>query len=195
VDNYRSQWITEPEPESRTTVIQIVIDLIQTVILAVVLFVGINALSARIRVDSVSMQPTLFENDFVLVNRLAYKLGSPQRGDVIVFKYPPDPQQTPYIKRVIGLPGDRIRIADGKVYVNEVVLTEPYLKVTTRQGGEYLVPPDSLFVMGDNRNNSSDSRAWGMVPISYVIGKAEVTYWPPDHWAVLHFPSAVAASP
>jgi signal peptidase I len=164
-------------------------------LLSIILFLGINAVSARIRVESISMNPTLIAGDMVIVNRLAYRLGSPTRGDVIVFKYPPDPSQTPYIKRVIGLPGDQVHIANGKVYINNQPLQEPYLKVSTNRGGDWTVPPNSLFVMGDNRNNSSDSRSWGMVPLENVLGKAEVIYWPPPHWVVIDMPTAVAAEP
>jgi signal peptidase I len=112
---------------------------------------------------------------------------------VIVFKYPPDPSREPYIKRVIGLPGDLVRIENGSVSINGKLLSEPYLTVATQQGGEWRVPQGNLFVMGDNRNNSSDSRAWGMVPLENVIGKALVIYWPPDQWGLLGFPYAVAA--
>ena len=174
---------------------RMILDVLETLILSVVLFLGINAISARIRVESISMQPNLYAGDFVIVNKLAYKLGVPRRGDIIVFRYPPDPTQTPYIKRVIGLPGDKIHIADGQVYVNNELLIEPYLKVTTSRGGDWTIPANSLFVMGDNRNNSSDSRSWGMVPMENVIGKALVIYWPPKDWAVLHMASAVAADP
>lgn len=174
---------------------RMILDVLETLILSVVLFLGINAISARIRVESISMQPNLYAGDFVIVNKLAYKLGVPQRGDIIVFRYPPDPTQTPYIKRVIGLPGDKIHIADGQVYVNNKLLVEPYLSVTTSRGGDWTIPANALFVMGDNRNNSSDSRSWGMVPMENVIGKALVIYWPPKDWAVLHMASAVAADP
>jgi len=169
--------------------------MVETLVLAVVLYFVIQTLTARIKVESTSMVPTLHANDYVVVNKLAYKLGQPSRGDIIVFKYPPDPTQIPYIKRVIGLPGDQVRISGGKVYINGVLLNEPYLKVSTNQGGEWTVPAGSLFVLGDNRNGSSDSRAWGWVPISDVIGKAEVIYWPPQHWAQLHISSAAAATP
>lgn len=169
--------------------------MVETLLLAAVLYLIIQTLTARIKVESTSMLPTLRANDYVVVNKLAYKLGGPKRGDVIVFKYPPDPTQIPYIKRVIGLPGDQIHIAAGRVSINGVILNEPYIKVSTNQGGDWTVPENSLFVMGDNRNGSSDSRAWGMVPLGNVIGKAEVVYWPPTHWAQLHFPSAVAAEP
>ena len=172
-----------------------ILDIIETAVLAIVLYLIIQTLTQRIKVDSTSMVPTLHPSDYVVVNKLAYLLGKPHRGDIIVFKYPPDPTQIPYIKRVIGLPGDQIHITAGRVYINGVILTEPYLVVPTNSGGDWTVPENNLFVLGDNRNGSSDSRAWGMVPMGNVIGKAEVIYWPPQHWAQLHIPSAAAASP
>jgi len=194
LDDYRTELIQESEDQERgSNFRKALIDILETIILSVVLFLGINLVSARIRVESISMQPTLHAGNFVLVNKVAYKLGSPERGDVVVFRYPPDPEQVPYIKRIIGLPGDKISIYDGKVYANGQLLVEPYIASATRQGGEWTVPADSLFVMGDNRNNSSDSRSWGMVPMENVIGKALVVYWPPDKWGVLNFPAAVAA--
>jgi len=171
------------------------IDVIETLVLSVVLFLIINAISARIRIESVSMQPTLYEGDFVVVNRLAYKFGGPSRGDVIVFRYPPDPQSEPYIKRIIGLPGEMIRIDRGQVFVNGVEIREPYLKASPNYQGTWTVPPDALFVLGDNRNNSSDSHSWGMVPLENVIGKAEVVYLPISHWRVLTPNVASAAAP
>ncbi len=170
-------------------------DVLETILLSLLLFAAINFLSARIRVESISMKPNLIEGDFVIINKLAYHLDDPQRGEIIVFRYPPDPSQTPYIKRIIGLPGDEVRVADGKVYINGHLIQEPYLTVTTNRGGTWTVPQEALFVMGDNRNNSSNSRAWGMVPLENVIGKAEVIYWPPEDWKILHFPAAVAAEP
>jgi signal peptidase I len=197
MDYYRSESTPDPlQPTEKGTGWQrVLLEMLETILLSVLLFLGINAISARIRVESISMQPTLYAGDFVIVNKLAYQLGQPHRGDIIVFRYPPDPNQVPYIKRVIGLPGDQIHIADGKVLINGQVLAEPYLRVTTNRGGDWTVPPDSLFVMGDNRNNSSDSRSWGMVPFRNVIGRALVVYWPPQDWAALNVPSAVAAEP
>jgi signal peptidase I len=168
-------------------------DVLETIILALILFLAINTVSERIRVESISMQPTLYPGDYVIVNKLAYRLNnSPKRGDVIVFKYPPNPEQIPYIKRIIGLPGDQIHIADGKITINGELMLEPYLKVTTNRGGDWTVPADQLFVMGDNRNNSSDSRAWGFVPFANIVGRAEVVYLPPQHWSFLHQNIAVA---
>lgn len=171
------------------------VELLQTVIISALLYLAIDAISARIQVLSISMQPTLYERDFVLVNKVGYKLDTPQRGDVIVFRYPPNPETTPYIKRVIGLPGDTVRIMDGKVYVNDQAITEPYIAAPPDYNGQWLVNEDELFVLGDNRNNSSDSHHWGMVPLENVIGKAEFVYWPVQHWQVLHMQAAVAASP
>jgi signal peptidase I len=167
---------------------------VETLFLSLFLFIGINAVSSRIRVESISMQPTLYAGNFVLVNKLAYRLGKPGRGDVIVFRYPPDPEQVPYIKRIVGLPGDHIHIADGKVYINNELYIETYLVVSTVHGGDWTIPDGSLFVMGDNRNNSSDSRSWGMVPMENVIGKALLIYWPPEKWKLLDFPVAAAAN-
>ena len=93
------------------------LDIVETIVLSVVLFVGINAISARIRVDGYSMEPTLVDGEFVVVNKLAYLIGSPQHGDVIVFHFPRDPDQE-YIKRIIGLPGDQVQISNGDVYIN-----------------------------------------------------------------------------
>lgn len=170
------------------------IDLLETVLMALVLFLAINAVSARIRVESISMQPTLFAGDFVIVNKVAYKLGSPERGDIIVFRFPPDPEREPYIKRVVGLPGDRIAVANGRVYINDQPVIEPYIKAPPNyEMPEMVIPENELFVLGDNRNNSSDSHHWGTVPMEYVIGKAEVVYWPPSEWQVLNEQTAVAA--
>ncbi len=198
MENFRSNSLPDPLPpmESRGSEWRrTLLDVFETILLSVVLFFGINAVSARIRVESISMQPTLFAGNFVLVNKIAYIVGSPGRGDIIVFKYPPDPTQVPYIKRVIGLPGDHVHIDNGQVFVNGNALVEPYLTVKTRGTGDWVVPANSLFVMGDNRNNSSDSRSWGMVPFANIIGKAEVVYWPPEKWGMLNFPTAVAAQP
>jgi signal peptidase I len=156
-------------------------DILETLVLSVVLFVGINYITARIRVDGSSMEPTLHTGQLILVNRLAYKLGEPTHGDIIVFYFPRDPGQE-YIKRLIGLPGDHIRIQDGQVMVNDVPLNEPYIADAPFYNGEWRVPQGQYFVLGDNRNNSSDSHQWGMVPVEFVIGKALVVYWPPTDW-------------
>jgi signal peptidase I len=170
-------------------------DILEISLISFILFLSINTLSARIRVESVSMEPTLYAGNFVVVNKLAYQFAEPSRGDVIVFRYPPNPEQDPYIKRVIGLPGDRVDVREEEVLINGIRIAEPYLESPTRQGGDWIVPPDSLFVMGDNLNNSSDSRSWGVVPKENIIGKALVIYWPPEKWDLLNSSYAIAAEP
>jgi signal peptidase I len=199
MQSFRSEMMpdedTQPISGSSGGVRRFILDVLETIILSIVLFLGINSISARIRVESISMQPTLYAGDFVIVNKVAYKVGSPSRGDVIIFHYPPDPGREPYIKRVIGLPGDKITVTGGKVYINDVPVSEPYIKAPPSYEGTWRVPQDSLFVLGDNRNSSSDSHSWGMVPLANVIGKAEVVYWPPTQWKLLSENTAAAASP
>lgn len=183
----------EDEELSSRKIRQFILDILETIVLSLVLYFGINAISARIRIESISMQPTLEAGNYVIVNKLAYKLGKPSRGDIIIFHYPPDPAREPYIKRVIGLPGDVVRISGGKVYVNGQPLNEPYIAASPNYEGEWNVPAGSLFVLGDNRNRSSDSHSWGMVPLENVIGKALVVYWPPQAWKSLEYNIAIAA--
>jgi signal peptidase I len=195
LDFWHAESVPEALPEEQKAGLRrTVLDTLETIFLSLVLFLAINAISERIRVESISMQPTLFPGDYVIVNKLAYRFSNgPQRGDVIVFKYPPNPDAIPYIKRVVGLPGDQVHISDGKVFINGQLMLEPWLKVTTNRGGDWSVPAGQIFVMGDNRNNSSDSRSWGFVPYGNIIGRAEVIYLPPQHWAFLHKNIAVAS--
>jgi signal peptidase I len=165
----------------------------QTVILSLIVFAVINFATVRIRVQSISMQPTLYERDFVLVNKLAYQIGSLQRRDVVVFQPPIESEKEPYIKRVIGLPGDVVRVTDGVVYINDLPLQEAYEAAPPIYQGVWTVPEDQVFVLGDNRNNSSDSHIWGMVPVDNIIGKAVVVYWPFEHWKTLDPATASAA--
>ncbi len=191
-----AQLITEQAApvEKKSGFWRFFLDVIETVVLSVLLFAGINAISARIRVDGFSMEPTLQNGEFVIVNKLAYKLGSPTIGDVIVFHYPRDPSQE-YIKRVIGLPGDQVKVSNRQVYVNGNRLNEPYIASPARYNGEWEVPAGGLFVLGDNRNNSSDSHNWGAVPLENIIGKAMFVYWPPDQWGFISHPTVAPAAP
>ena len=177
---------TEPQTPSqeKTDWKHFLLDLLETVGLAVILFLVINALSARVRVDGSSMLPTLHDSEFVLVNKLAYHIGSPTRGDIIVFQSI-TVKDLDLIKRVMGLPGDHIVIGNGKVSVNGQTLNEPYTAAAPDYSGEWQVPNGCLFVLGDNRNDSSDSHVWGFLPIQNVIGKALLIYWPPTEWAMV----------
>ncbi len=187
-----------PEPSAAQNqssgCLHFVIEIIETVLLAIVLFFGINAISARIRVDGNSMYPTLKNGEFVFVNRLAYKLGQPSVGDVIVFRYPGDPRQD-YIKRIIGRPGDQVLVQNGKVFVNNHELVENYIAAPPAYRGSWSVPENALFVLGDNRNDSSDSHTWGMVPMGNVVGKAVFVYWPLSNMTMISHPNLLADTP
>jgi signal peptidase I len=182
----------DPRPE-RPNLLGILVDILETLLLSVVLFFLINAVSARIRIDGSSMEPNLHHGEFVIVSKVNYKLGEPERGDIVVFDFPRNITQE-YIKRVIGLPGEEIKIEDGQVFVNGVALTEPYLKMEPRYEGEWIVQENELFVLGDNRNNSSDSHNWGMVPMENVVGEALLVYWPPNSWGLVNGAQPVLAS-
>ena len=155
------------------------------------------------------MQPTLTEGQYLLVNKIVYlragkdslasllpwvdgaddqslfAFHAPQQGEVIIFHFPRDPSRD-FVKRVIGVPGDFIEIQQGKVSVNGVALNEPYVThLDSRTIGRLDVPPDSFYVLGDNRRASNDSRDWGFVPVENVIGRAWVSYWPPENFSVM----------
>lgn len=163
------------------------LDIAETLAIAGAIFFIIYAFLLRpFQVNGNSMFPTFINGEFVFTNLLSQRFGPLDRGDVVVFKAPPD-QDKDYIKRIIGLPGDVVRIQNGKVYVNGKVLDEkPYLtsSITTQprgfahEGEDIKVSKDSYFVLGDNRVYSSDSRDWGLVPFSKIIGKSAFVYWP-----------------
>jgi len=168
------------------------IDTVETILLAVILFLAINALSARVRVENVSMKPTLQPGEFLLVNRVAYKWGEPDIGDIVIF-HAPGASDLDYIKRVIGLPGDVVRIENGSVYINNQVMVEPYIAAAPNYNGEWVVPIGEYFVLGDNRNNSSDSHLWGFVPEEDLVGRALLIYWPLRNFSLLRIPESVQA--
>jgi signal peptidase I len=186
-----AQEQSDPSQESQS-VKRFFIDLLETIVLAVVLFFAINAVSARVRVDGFSMVPTLQDGEYVLVNRLAYRNSLPERGDIIVFSSP-QTANLDLIKRVIGLPGDMVKISAGVVRVNGQVLDEPYIAAAPVYNGQWNVPENKLFVLGDNRNDSSDSHAWGLLPVENVIGKAILIYWPIPDWNLIEHVETVAA--
>lgn len=175
----------EPVTEQPANWKRFVLDILETLVLAVVLYFGINAVSARVRVDGFSMRPTLQDGEYILVNKLAYKTGEPVRGDIVVFIFPVDPHED-LIKRVIGLPGESVAIHNGVVSVNGIPLTEPYIASPPAYEDDTVVPDGQLYVLGDNRNDSRDSHQWGLLPIENVIGRAVVIYWPPEEWQVIN---------
>ena len=157
-----------------------------TIVLAVVLFLGINIALQNSEIISGSMQPTLGVGERVLVYKLAYKFGhDPQRGDIIVFR-PPEQvhSDTDYIKRIIGMPGDIVEVKDGEVMIHKsdgstITLDEPYIAAPPNLNYiSEIIPEGHYFVMGDNRNSSSDSRSWGTVPRENIVGRAFWAFWP-----------------
>jgi signal peptidase I len=173
-----------PKGSKKSSCMGFLIDTVETILLALILFLAINAVSARVRVENVSMQPTLKAGEFLLVNRVAYKLGDPKIGDIIVF-HAPGVDDLDYIKRLIGRPGDTVTIEGGVVYVNDEALYETYIADPPNYSGSWVVPEGQLFVLGDNRNNSSDSHLWGFIPEDSVVGKALLIYWPLDAVSLL----------
>ncbi|MDO8621261.1 MAG: signal peptidase I [Candidatus Levybacteria bacterium] len=164
------------------------LDAVQTFLLAAAFFLVIYVFLFRpFQVNGDSMFPNFKDQEYVLTNIIQLRFQEPKLGDVIVFKAPPDPEKD-YIKRVIGVPGDRVMVRDGNVYVNGKMLDESsYLKPTVRtyagsflkEGEEVTVPQGSFLAFGDNRPYSSDSREWGWVPKDLIIGHSFFAYWPP----------------
>jgi len=189
---------TQPTPQApaqeRMDWKRFFLDLFETVGLAIILFLVINTLSARVRVDGFSMLPTLKDGEFVLVNKLAYRVGTPARGDIIVFRST-TVADLDLVKRVIGLPGDKVEVRNGKVILNGQTLSEAYINAAPNYYGTWKVPDGYLFVLGDNRNDSSDSHQWGYLPQQNIIGKALLIYWPPPNWAMIDHTKIVMAAP
>ena len=132
------------------------------------------------RVEGQSMAPTLEDQDRLIVNKLVYRIGEPRRGDIVMLYYPLNPEKS-FVKRVIAEEGDTVRIVDGRVYVNDIPLKDDYVPNEYRSHDDWgpsVIPEGYYFVMGDHRNNSSDSRHWGMVPKKYIIGKVQLRWWP-----------------
>lgn len=160
---------------------------LQTIGLSIVLALGIRHFVAEARyIPSGSMEPTLEINDRLVVEKVSYYFNLPERGDIVVFwppesLFPPGKRRDAFIKRVIGLPGDTVEVRNGQVIVDGEVLQEDYIKAPPNyQWGPETVPAESYLVLGDNRNSSYDSHAWGYVPRENIIGRAVVRFWPPD---------------
>lgn len=163
-----------------------IIDLIQFLAIVLAIFVVLRFFIAEPhKVFGLSMVPNFHDGDYIITNKLAARFSEPQRGEVIILQNPRDNSQV-FIKRVIGLPGEQIKVSNGQVYINSEVLSEPYLPSgTNTQGGAYLseeeevtVPDNQYFVMGDNRGGSSDSREWGPISKDLIVGQAWLRYWP-----------------
>lgn len=171
------------------------IETVEVLALALLMFLLVRSVAQNFVVDGGSMEPTFHNGEMLIVNKLAYKnfnlswlpftekddwrpFGTPQAGDVVVFKFPQD-QNRDFIKRVVAIPGQTVEVRGGKVYLNGIQQNEPYLdQAPTYDYGPVTVPEGQIFVLGDNRNNSYDSHSWGLLDQSLLIGRAEFRYWP-----------------
>ncbi len=205
---------TDAVPETPGGNISTVMDLkrfLKDALMVLFFVIVINLLSARVLVEGTSMLPTLDTDHYVLVSRLTPRFTDLKRGDIIVFRPPMYPEAgwferllgfpmlpseyEDYIKRVIGLPGEEISIQNGIVRVDGIVLEEPYIVSPPAYDGQWIVPSDHIFVLGDNRNRSSDSHSWGFVPFKNVLGKAVLVYYPFSDWKIFDNNQAVLAAP
>ncbi len=181
---------------------RLVREIIETLILTLLMFLIIRMAVQNFVVDGHSMEPSFHNNELVLVDKWSYLVHAPQRGDVIVFDAPPQPG-TDFIKRIIGLPGDVITVTNGVPTVNGVTLKEFYVAPANRAASgtdcpvnQVVVPPGEYFVMGDNRAGSFDSRSWGFLPASKIIGRVALIYWPfgADNYGFIPSAASVFAS-
>jgi signal peptidase I len=182
----------------RSRLAHLAIEIVETLVLTALIFLGLQAFVAQpFRVEGQSMQSTLEPDQYVLVDKLTPRWAPYGRGEIVVLNPPTGYQRggTPFIKRVIGLPGDRVQLVDGTVVVNGTKLTEPYIfsedgvrQPTEPTGGglsEWIVPPGQLFVLGDHRENSEDSRVFGTVDLASIVGRAWLRYWPVNTFGIL----------
>ena len=181
--------VQEQSPEANATAYKqprevLIREIVETLLLTLFIFWIVNTVTGRFRIEGSSMLPTLTEGEMIIINKLSYYLDEPERGDIIVLHFPND-RSREFIKRLIGLPGDRIEIANGMVAVNGAVLDEPYINDDPAYTGSWTVPEGQYFVLGDNRNNSSDSHIWSFLPREDIVGKAWLIYWGPEDWGLV----------
>ena len=170
---------------------KIFIEILIILALAVAIFFGLRTTVQAYDVIGSSMEPNLHYGDRLMVNKIVYNIHDPERGDVIILQPPHlSEDATPYVKRVIALPGDTVEVKEGAVYINGIMLDEPYLKESPAYTfSEIIVSEGEYFVLGDNRNNSVDSHLGWTVPEDNIIGKAWFSYWPSEAWGFVdHFP-------
>ncbi|HVD01085.1 MAG TPA: signal peptidase I [Candidatus Dormibacteraeota bacterium] len=179
-------------------------DLLEILVVAVGLYLIASVTIEAVHVVGSSMNPSLQNNDLVIASRIDYRLHSPERGDIVIVRDPYDPSQN-FIKRVIGLPGDQVLIRAGHVYLNGLRLKEPYISADWRtttnwpalpdQPDGEVVPPGNYFVLGDNRDHSSDSRLFGYIAQSQLEGRAIVRFWPVSGIELLDVKPTLAKEP
>ena len=164
-------------------------DALEIILLIVTIYTLVNLATARAVVEGQSMQPNFYTGQLVIVNRFAYYFAGPQRGDVVVLHDPKDTSQD-FIKRIVALPDETIQIKEGRVYINNVEIDEPYIAEFCRNGcdGTWILQDDEYFVLGDNRNNSFDSHSFGPITRNLIVGQAWIRYWPPQDIGFIQHP-------
>jgi len=181
------QETPKPEQSLWDVIRPLIREAAETLILTAIIFLLIRSVAQNFRIEGYSMEPNFHDGQYLIVDKVSYRLHTPERGDVIVFQYPRAPQRD-FIKRVIGLPGEKVEIRRGVVFVNNRRLEEPYgPNPGSYSWGPQVVPNDDYFVLGDNRDNSSDSHTWGMLPRQNIVGKAWGIYWPPSTWGLVKY--------
>jgi signal peptidase I len=182
---------TAPTESGRSGLKGFLFDILETLLLTIVIYAVLSTFIGRYKVLSISMEPTLHEGQYLLISKQTHRVWPLERGDIIVFKYPNNPEKF-YIKRLIGLPGENVELRRGKLYVDGELTPEPWLPQDLHwtSSGQWTLAEDEYLVMGDNRNNSSDSRRWGPITKSHFIGQAFFRYWPiPDLGLVRRAPT------
>ena len=175
---------TQPAAKRKQPTSLLIREIAETLLLTLFIFWIVNTATGRFRIEGHSMLPTLQEGEYVIINKLSYYLEDPERGDIIVLNFPND-RSRDFIKRVIGIPGDYIEVDNGQVMINGTILDEPYINAQPNYSGTWQVPEDQYFVLGDNRNNSSDSHNWSFLPQEDIVGKAWLIYWGPENWGLV----------
>lgn len=172
---------TPPPVSPQRRVMGWIRDILETILPALLIVLVVNVFLAQAtRVEGQSMEPTLHDNQRLVIEKISYRLHVPQRGDVVVLKLP-NRRSDPLIKRVVGLPGETIEVRDGHVYINGQVLEELYLnQLTLGNFPPHVISPGHVFVLGDNRGASNDSRSFGEVALTSIVGRAWFRYWPLD---------------
>jgi signal peptidase I len=177
-----------PERGAGRGLVRLLREVLETVLPALLIALLINVFVGQAtRVEGQSMEPNLHSDQRLVVEKLSYRFHGPKRFDIVVIKMPNQGEEL-LIKRVIGLPGETVEFKDGHVYVNGEMLEESFTSEETQAGRQsaVTVPPLHIFVLGDNRNRSNDSRSFGAVPIENIIGRAWFSYWPPDTFGFVH---------
>lgn len=174
--------VTEDQRQKEKSILR---EMMETTLLIILVFVVTRILIQNFRIEGISMEPNFHDGQYLITNKFAYYLHPPERGDVVVFHYPNNPSRD-FIKRVIGLPGEKVEVRGEHILINSEELEEPYTLHAGRYAwGPQILAENDYFVLGDNRNSSSDSHSWGPLSRDAIVGKAWISYWPPKYLGIV----------